>query len=633
LTHALEVQDLSFGYGRRESVHAVSLSLRPGDCYGFLGHNGAGKTTVLRLCLGLLRPQQGRITICGVETATAPRLARAQVGALVERPGFHQSISARQNLIWIARLLGLPRVRAAAEAARALEATGLAAVAERRVGTFSLGMRQRLGIAQALLGSPRLLLLDEPTNGLDPEGIADLRDLLRRLVREDGLAVLLSSHQLQELEGLCNRIGVLQQGRMVVEGEVETLRRRLQARHVLGGQALPAIADHLRQLGLAPETEGHLLRVALQQQRPGDILRALAPRHEIELFAPEPVTLEAIYRNARSLAAAPDNPAAGDVATGAIAGNSAIGPPSDAETSPRVAAQGVDARSAGMPLWRAFGHELRTLVGRRGTAWLVTLPAAAAGYSTWGYASKVQAQMARVQSGELFSADAGSGQLAAAQALQAALPVLALCVLWLASQNVAADFSRDTLRNTLMRSVTRLDVLAGKFGALAVLTLVGWLLTSAAALFGAAWTMGMGDLEEISRSGDRQVLAHGADVAPVLYRSLVHAILPLLGVAAIGLFASIAARRPARALGLALMLVAGGEVLRARLGERAGWLLTSHLPTGMRDDSALGYLAAVARGAADAHWQFADYAVATPCAWLLMALLFGAWRFLRLRIA
>lgn len=625
MTNALEVQDLSFGYGRRESVHSVSLSLRPGDCYGFLGHNGAGKTTVLRLCLGLLRPQRGRISICGIDAIAAPRLARAQVGALVERPGFHLSISARQNLVWIARLLGLPRVRAAAEAARALEATGLANVAERRVGTFSLGMRQRLGIAQALLGSPRLLLLDEPTNGLDPEGIADLRELLRRLVREDGLAVLLSSHQLQELEGLCNRIGVLQQGSMVIEGEVETLRRRLQARHVIAGQPLAGIAEQLRQLGLNPELlnpelGGKQLRVDLQQLRPGAVLRALAPGHDIEWFTPEPVTLEAIYRNAKSLAPA--------VATGA-ADEPAHGMPTPAH----AAMQGVDARSANMPLWRAFGHELRTLVGRRGTAWLVAIPAAAAGYSTWGYASKVHTQMARVQSGELFSADGGSGQLAAAQALQAALPVLGLCVLWLASQNVAADFSRDTLRNSLMRSVTRLDVLAGKFGALATLTMVGWLLTCASAMLGASWSMGMSDLEEVSRNGDRQVLAHSADVAPVLYRSLLHGILPLLAVAAVGLFASIVARRPARALGLALLLVAGSEVLRGRLGEAAGWLLTSHLPTGMRDDSALGYLAAVARGAADAHWQFAEFAVAAPCAWILAALVVGGWRFLRLRVA
>jgi ABC-type multidrug transport system ATPase subunit len=629
LTNALEVQDLSFGYGRRESVHAVSLSLRPGDCYGFLGHNGAGKTTVLRLCLGLLRPQRGHIRVHGIDAAAAPRLARAQIGALVERPGFHQSISARQNLVWIARLLGLPRVRAAAEAARALEATGLAGVAERRVGTFSLGMRQRLGIAQALLGSPRLLLLDEPTNGLDPEGIADLRDLLRRLVREDGLAILLSSHQLQELEGLCNRIGVLQQGRMVIEGEVETLRRRLQARHLIGGPALTAVADHLRQLGLAPEPDGKQLRVDLQQLRPGEVLRSLTPQHDIELFSPEAVSLEAIYRHAGTLAAAASAPTGGQQAQAAVAAPTAQA----TATPPRVAMQGGDARSASLPLWRAFGHELRTLVGRRGTAGLLAVPAIAAAYSTWGYAGKVQAQLARVQGGELFSADGGSGQLAAAQALQAAQPVLALCVLWLASQNVAADFSRDTLRNTLMRSVSRLDVLVGKFGALALLTMVGWLLTCAAALFGAAWTMGMGDLEEISRNGDRQVLAHGADVAPVLYRSLLHGILPLLGVVSVGLFASIAARRPARALGLALLLGAGSEVLRGRLGDHAGWLLSSHLPTGLRDDSALGYLAAVARGAADAHWQFAEYALAAPCAWILAGLLLGGWRFLRLRIA
>ena len=156
---ALSVHDLWFGYSRGGAVRGVSLQVAPGDCYGFLGHNGAGKTTVMRLCLGLLQPQRGRVHLLGIDAQREPRRARAQVGALVERPGFHLAATARQNLVWLGQLQGLTRPLARAAAAHALDRCGLGPAGERRVGTFSLGMRQRLGIAQALLGTPRLLLL------------------------------------------------------------------------------------------------------------------------------------------------------------------------------------------------------------------------------------------------------------------------------------------------------------------------------------------------------------------------------------------------------------------------------------------------------------------------------------------
>ncbi|HEX6812210.1 MAG TPA: ABC transporter ATP-binding protein, partial [Planctomycetota bacterium] len=172
MTRALELHDLDFGYSGVPAVRGVSLSLEPGDCYGFLGSNGAGKTTVMRLCLGLLRPRRGAIRIFGIDALQQPQQARGLVGALVEHPGFHLHASAHRNLNWLARLQGMPRRLASAESSRVLGLLSLSHAASARVGTFSLGMRQRLGIAAALLGRPRLLLLDEPGNGLDPEGIA-----------------------------------------------------------------------------------------------------------------------------------------------------------------------------------------------------------------------------------------------------------------------------------------------------------------------------------------------------------------------------------------------------------------------------------------------------------------------------
>ncbi|MFN9706923.1 MAG: ABC transporter ATP-binding protein [Planctomycetota bacterium] len=193
MTPALELRDLHFAYGRGASVRGVSLTLHAGDCCGFLGHNGAGKTTVMRLALGLLRPSRGSVRVLGIDALAQPRAAKAQCGALIERPGFHLQATARQNLLALARLQGMTRPLAGAEADRVLVRTGLVDAAHRAVGSFSMGMRQRLGIAQALLGRPRVLLLDEPTNVLDPEGVTDLKALLRSLARDDA-GWLLTSH-------------------------------------------------------------------------------------------------------------------------------------------------------------------------------------------------------------------------------------------------------------------------------------------------------------------------------------------------------------------------------------------------------------------------------------------------------
>ncbi|MBL8728964.1 MAG: ABC transporter ATP-binding protein [Planctomycetes bacterium] len=609
---ALDLRQLSFQYGREPAVRDVSLSLAPGDCYGFLGHNGAGKTTVLRLALGLLRPQAGSVHVFGVDALQDPRRARASLGALVERPGFHLHATARQNLAWLARLQGMRRSRATAEAERALELLGLAGAAARRVGTFSLGMRQRLGVAQALLGQPRLLLLDEPTNGLDPEGIADLRALLRHLCADERTAVLLSSHMLQELEGLCTRVGVLRDGAMVIEGDLDTLRARVGARHVVTGTPLAALSQRLQALGLAPEREGNRLLVALGAHAAGGIARELTAVGELTSFAPEPATLETIYLRATN----------GTAATAV------------AVAAPTAAATAIDAPAPPpAPLWRAFTHELRTLAAARTLLPLLLLPAAFAAWSTSAYHRSVAAAQARVAAGELFSADAGSGHLAAVRALQAALPVLALCLLWFASQSVAADLAADTLRNTLMRSVRRGDVLLGKLGTLLATTGAGLLVLVLVAT-GTAWLwFGFGDLEEVSRRGDRQVLAAAASVAPVFGRALWHCVLPLVATVALGLCASALVRRPTRALVAALLLVLGPELLRDHLHGHAGWLLTSHLPTGLRDDSVLGYVSAIARGAADAFWPWSGTAVSAPLLWTASALAIAAICLRRLRVA
>lgn len=612
---ALELDHLHFGYGRRATVRGVSLRVAPGDCYGFLGHNGAGKTTVMRLCLGLLRPTSGRVRIFGADAVRDRQRANSLTGALIERPGFHAHLSARQNLTALAKLQGIPHKLASVEVERVVDTVGLSHAIDQRTGTFSMGMRQRLGIAQAILGRPRLLLLDEPTNGLDPEGMAELRALLHRLTRDEGVAVLLSSHQLAELEGLCNRVGVLRDGEMVAEGNLEALRRRVGVRHTITGEPLPALRQRLEQLGMSPVEDGDRLLVALGDRAAGEVTKALSAAGSLTSFAPEPATLERIYLQAAQMSMPPPDQAATEATA------------TDTDTPRPVMGT---AELGGL---RSLMFESRSLLQRRATLPLLTIPCVAAALSVHRYQSAVRSGLARVTAGDAFSADAGSGYLAVAQAMQAATPCLALALLWFSSQSIAADVSGDTLRNTLVRSLRRQDVLLGKVTVLLSTCLLGWAASLATAV-GFSWLkVGFGDLEEVFEAGDREVLAEAADVAPAMLVAATQMLLPLCAVVLISTAASALVRRPAMALALAAAFLLGPDMVRLWAPEQSGWLLTSHLPSAWRDDSVLNYLAATARGAADALWLYADLAVWAPLAWAAAAIVALTITFQRMRIS
>ncbi|MBA3338222.1 MAG: ATP-binding cassette domain-containing protein [Geodermatophilaceae bacterium] len=214
---------LTKSFGQILAVDGIDLAVREGDIYGFLGANGSGKTTTVRMLLGLVFATSGEIEVLGKRMPKHGKSVLPRVGALVEGPAAYPHLSGRRNLVLLdAAGVGGARSTRNARVADVLDQVGLGGVDKRPVKAYSLGMRQRLGLAAALLRKPELLILDEPTNGLDPQGIREIRDLLLAL-HAGGTTVFLSSHLLAEVEQLCTRVGVLDRGRLVLQEQLDTL--------------------------------------------------------------------------------------------------------------------------------------------------------------------------------------------------------------------------------------------------------------------------------------------------------------------------------------------------------------------------------------------------------------------------
>lgn len=245
----IQTMGLSKRYKDRWAVDHLDLRVEQGDIYGFIGQNGAGKSTTLKLLCGLARPTQGEALIFGKPVRDS--VARRRVGTLIEQPGLYPDLSGRENLRLYAALLGLDSPERQVDGI--LETVGLAPGEKKPVKHCSMGMKQRLGVALALLGGPDLLLLDEPINGLDPEGIREMRELLLRLNRERGVTILVSSHILGELSKIATRYGIIQEGRLVEQITAAELEQKC-------ADYLRLKADQPRKAAALLERELHLTR-------------------------------------------------------------------------------------------------------------------------------------------------------------------------------------------------------------------------------------------------------------------------------------------------------------------------------------------------------------------------------------
>ena len=218
----ISASGLSKSYGDVRAVDDVSLGVEPGEIYALLGLNGAGKTTMIRMLLGMVRPTAGSVSLFGSAGGLDWRAPWWRVGYLVEMPASYPELTARENLDVTRRLRGMVDPRSVEEV---VERLGLGPYADRRARTLSLGNSQRLGLAKALIHRPELLVLDEPVNGLDPAGVVEVRTMLRTLAEEQGVTVFLSSHLLSEVALLATRIGVIHRGRLLAEWDTDTLAR------------------------------------------------------------------------------------------------------------------------------------------------------------------------------------------------------------------------------------------------------------------------------------------------------------------------------------------------------------------------------------------------------------------------
>lgn len=256
----IELHNLTKNYGTFTAVNRLSLSIKKGEIFGLLGPNGAGKSTTILMMLGLSEPSEGSVSVCGINATHDPISVKKRVGYLPDDVGFYDNYSGLENILYTARLNSISDEIAYEKAMKLLNWVGLADVADKKAGKYSRGMRQRLGLADVLIKNPEVIILDEPTLGIDPKGVRELLHLIVQLSKREGITVILSSHHLQQVQQVCDRIGLFVGGQLLAEGDIPALSRKLFTNE--------AFAIHLKinlLTSLNPETEKQRLIATLKK--------------------------------------------------------------------------------------------------------------------------------------------------------------------------------------------------------------------------------------------------------------------------------------------------------------------------------------------------------------------------------
>lgn len=223
--HVIELTGLTKKYGGFTAVNDLNLTVEKGDIFGLLGPNGAGKSTTILMMLGLTEPTAGSVMVCGINSTTHPIEVKRKVGYLPEDVGFYDDMTGIENLVYTAQLNGITKEEAVQKAVQLLDRVGLSNDGKKKAGKYSRGMRQRLGLADVLIKEPEVIILDEPTSGIDPSGVREFMDLIRQLSHKDGQTVLFSSHHLDQVQQVCNRVGLFSSGKLLADIRLAELQK------------------------------------------------------------------------------------------------------------------------------------------------------------------------------------------------------------------------------------------------------------------------------------------------------------------------------------------------------------------------------------------------------------------------
>ena len=277
----VELRQLSKTIGKKKIIDNVNLQLYPGQITGFLGPNGAGKTTTIRMMAGLMQPTSGEVIVEGQAVTEHFEETMSKVGVIVENPEMYKYMSGWKNLLHFARMnKSITKERIT----EVVEQVGMQNRIHEKVSKYSLGMRQRLGLAQALLHRPKFLILDEPTNGLDPAGIREFRSYLRKIADEDGVSVLVSSHLLSEIELMCDRIAIIQNGKLI---DIREMNQKEEAHYYIEAQPSEQVRDFLSAQGVTLEESGKGFITKVEQEKVPELVQAMVAE-SILVYAVQP---------------------------------------------------------------------------------------------------------------------------------------------------------------------------------------------------------------------------------------------------------------------------------------------------------------------------------------------------------
>ncbi|ALC82931.1 MULTISPECIES: ABC transporter ATP-binding protein [Bacillus] len=291
----VQTKNLTKRFGQELAVKGIDLSVKKGEIYGFLGANGAGKTTTIRMLLGLLNPTHGSVEVFGQDIQKNKLTILGKVGSLVESPSYYGHLTAEENLETLRKVLNQPKRRIQ----EVLAIVGLSNTGKKKVKGFSLGMKQRLGLAAALLREPELLILDEPTNGLDPQGIIEIRELIKRLPKEQNMTVIISSHLLSEIDQMATSVGVISKGELIFQDSIAVLRKQAGQMVQLRVSDPKNAANILLSHGIEASVQQGVLRLPESPDEKIAKIVKLLSKHDVSIYRVEEEkrSLEDIFLN------------------------------------------------------------------------------------------------------------------------------------------------------------------------------------------------------------------------------------------------------------------------------------------------------------------------------------------------